>query len=242
MKFRRVPRICDALFNRYDGERCGEVERSSSLRPVAGVRRYDAGAVDGDERRRACGGAGKGAVHYRLRRVHDRRAILPLRDLGGGSVDANDVDVRAVGAERGGARHERYGPSECELRVQPCARHAVGAVRCGHSTIAELRAVFEASRCTIGDASESSSRCVVAYKGGDFERDLLTVMGVYRVDLGTLGCPKTDDVLANAKSAGRLASRCEHCAKIRLRTKKGGGVLHCSRIEVCALADWCCEE
>ena len=107
------------------------------------------------------------------------------------------------------------------------------------STIAKLRAVFEATRCTIGDASESSSRCVVAYKGGDIERDLLTEMGAYRVDLGALGCPKMDVVLANAKSTGRLASRCEHCANIRLRTKKGGGVLHCSRIEVCALADWC---
>ena len=114
-------------------------------------------------------------------------------------------------------------------------------VRTYESTIAELRALFASAGCAVIDNNDCRVEpCLVAYKGGDIERDLLTEMGVYRVDLGTLGCPKTDVVLSTAKRAGLLASRCDRCVRSRLSTKSGGGgVLHCSRIEVCALADWC---
>ena len=101
--------------------------------------------------------------------------------------------------------------------------------------------MFDATGCMAdgGDETcESSATWLVAYKGGDIVRDMLSAMGVFRVDLGTLGCPKTDVVLACAERAGRLQSRCARCARTRSSTNSSGQILHCSRVEVCAMADW----
>ena len=52
---------------------------------------------------------------------------------------------------------------------------------------------------------------IFGYKGGTIERQLLMEIGMYRYDIGALGCPKTDEELAAMGAVGRLGDPCHEC-------------------------------
>ena len=56
---------------------------------------------------------------------------------------------------------------------------------------------------------------IIAYKGGDIECEWLGSISACRIDLGVLGCPKTDHVLEEARLTGQLIEPCDMCVKNR---------------------------
>ena len=76
---------------------------------------------------------------------------------------------------------------------------------------------------------------IVGYKGGDIEREWLVHIMTYRMDIAHLGCPKTDDVLADVNLSGRLVEPCEAC---RTRYRGGTVILHCPKVETAVLDVW----
>ena len=88
-----------------------------------------------------------------------------------------------------------------------------------------------------GAVSSMSEDGIVGYKGGTTERQLLMEIGMYRYDIGALGCPKTNVVLAEMGDVGRLGDPCHECARYK-RYRKDGKWQHCPAIETRAMRDW----
>ena len=100
--------------------------------------------------------------------------------------------------------------------------------------VPELTTPFEIGGCAVSSLSADG---IVRYKSGTIERQLLMEIGMYRYDIGALGCPKTDVVLAAMGAVGRLGDPCHECARYQ-RYRKDGKLQHCTAIETRAMRDW----
>lgn len=80
---------------------------------------------------------------------------------------------------------------------------------------------------------KTSSRDLVAYKGGSCERIKLQQLGVPSVNLEAFGCPKYDVLLQDDDD--RTGE--EHCCRLHDRSY-GGKVFHCALAEVKAFKRW----
>ena len=125
-------------------------------------------------------------------------------------------------------------PLCCERGTSPCSETGM---------LWEVEAVLVKGCCIDTGASTAVASSylyegIVAYKGGDIERDWLSTINVFRIDIGSLGCPKTDDILRAMSNAGRLAKRCEPCSRRRPRARRDGKIEHCPSVETDALRSW----
>ena len=100
--------------------------------------------------------------------------------------------------------------------------------------VGALTTTFEIGGCAVSSLSADG---IVGYKGGTIERQLLMEIGMYRYDIGALGCPKTDVVLAAMGDVGRLGDPCHECARYQ-RYRKDGKLQHCPAIETWVMRDW----
>ena len=103
-----------------------------------------------------------------------------------------------------------------------------------HDVVHALTTTFEIGGCAV---SSLSADVIVGYKGGTIERQLLIEIGMYRYDIGALGCPKTDVVLAAMGAIGRLGDPCHECARYQ-RYRKDGKLQHSPVIETRAMRNW----
>ena len=68
-----------------------------------------------------------------------------------------------------------------------------------NDVVRALTTTFEIGGCAVSSLSADG---IVGYKGGTIERQLSMEIGMYRYDIGALGCPKTDVVLAAMGTVG----------------------------------------
>ena len=79
-----------------------------------------------------------------------------------------------------------------------------------NDVVRALTTTFEIGGCAVSFLSADG---IVGYKGGTIERQLLIEIGMYRYDIGALGCHKIDVVLAAMSAVGRLGDPCHECAR-----------------------------
>ncbi|GIX69332.1 uncharacterized protein CEXT_125711 [Caerostris extrusa] len=72
---------------------------------------------------------------------------------------------------------------------------------------------------------------VVAYKGGEHEKELLDSLKIPCLDLQGFACPKYEDLI----NLNQVYSSLQECG---YHTRPRKGVLHCPKMEVTAYKDW----
>ena len=113
-------------------------------------------------------------------------------------------------------------------------RHPDAFIISYNYVVGTLTTTFEIGGCAVSSLSADG---IVGYKGGTIERQLLMEIGMYRYDIGALGCPKTDVVLAAMCAVRRLGDTCHECVRYQ-RYRKYAQLQHCPAIETRAMRDW----
>lgn len=91
--------------------------------------------------------------------------------------------------------------------------------------------ISEEAPGVIKDIVRDYASPVVAYKGGNVERDTLNELGIKNLNLETLGCPKYDTLIRDPLYR-------DHSSPCNIHITKSNKTYHCSLSEVKTFRKW----